>query len=176
MPVPRSPATSCSSAPAPSRLEAGGRRSWWHSDPVSAPSGNTCRLPARDHAAPGSTLALEQGLSSLRCGRVRPLAWCSQPRNSTASPEGALAGFHGDNAAVLPADVAGEVRVAGADLVRERRLDRSARQRLAREADERRVAGELPAIAVRVTEQPAGIEMRRRRLPVRRDAVDRRPG
>src|SRR5256885_1292920 len=55
----------------------------------SAPPGNTCRLLARDHAAPESTLALAKA-ASLGCERVRPLAWCSQPRNSAASPEGAL--------------------------------------------------------------------------------------
>src|SRR5437667_6312665 len=33
-----------------------------------------------------------QGLSSLGCGRVRPLAWCSRPRSSTALLEGALVG------------------------------------------------------------------------------------
>src|SRR5438034_22259 len=39
---------------------------------VSAPSGNTCRLLARDHAAPESTLALSKANQPC-CGRVRPL-------------------------------------------------------------------------------------------------------
>src|SRR6266545_302023 len=55
----------------------------------SAPTSDTCRLLARDHAAPESTLALTKA-SSLGCERVRPLAWCSRPRSSTASLEGAL--------------------------------------------------------------------------------------
>src|SRR5436305_7380132 len=55
---------------------------------ASAPSSNTCRLLARDHAAPESTLALAKA-ASLGCARVRPLAWCSRPRNSAASLEGA---------------------------------------------------------------------------------------
>src|SRR6266516_5782386 len=55
----------------------------------SAPSSNTCRLLARDHAAPESTLALAKA-GSLGCARVRPLAWCSRPRNSAALLEGAL--------------------------------------------------------------------------------------
>src|SRR5256714_100606 len=46
---------------------------------ASAPPGNTCRLLARDHAAPESTLALAQAASP-GCGRVPPLAWGSQPR------------------------------------------------------------------------------------------------
>src|SRR3954462_1031067 len=58
---------------------------------ASAPPGNTCRLLARDHAAPESTLALAKA-ASLGCERVRPLAWCSEPRNSAALLEGALAG------------------------------------------------------------------------------------
>src|SRR5204863_4196227 len=44
---------------------------------------------ARDHAAPESTLALSKADQPC-CGRVRPLAWCSRPRNSAASPAGAL--------------------------------------------------------------------------------------
>src|SRR5436305_14628342 len=55
-----------------------------------APSSNTCRLLARDHAAPESTLALAKA-ASLGRERVRPLAWCSRPRNSAALLEGALA-------------------------------------------------------------------------------------
>src|SRR5919108_391005 len=54
-----------------------------------APASNACWLLARDHAAPESTLALAKA-ASLGRGRVRPLAWCSRPRNSTASLEGAL--------------------------------------------------------------------------------------
>src|SRR5213592_4011980 len=54
-----------------------------------APPSNTCRLLARDHAAPESTLALSKAHQPC-CGRVRPLAWCSRPRNSTALLEGAL--------------------------------------------------------------------------------------
>src|SRR5436189_4548094 len=54
---------------------------------TSAPSSDTCRLLARDHAAPESTLALAKA-TSLGRGRVRPLAWCSRPRSSTALPEG----------------------------------------------------------------------------------------
>src|SRR2546421_6559391 len=60
------------------------RKSW-----RSAPSSNTCRLLARDHAAPESTLALSKAHQPC-CGRVRPLAWCSRPGNSTALLEGAL--------------------------------------------------------------------------------------
>src|SRR5437773_6528085 len=48
-----------------------------------------CRLLARDHAAPESTLALSKADQPC-CGRVRPLAWCSRPRDSAASLEGAL--------------------------------------------------------------------------------------
>src|SRR3989442_9409153 len=55
----------------------------------SAPASNTCRLLARDHAAPEPTLALAKA-ASLGCERVRPLAWCSRPRNSAASLAGAL--------------------------------------------------------------------------------------
>src|SRR2546430_4917832 len=56
---------------------------------TSAPPSNTCRSLARDHAAPESTLVLTKAVS-LGCGRVRPLAWCSRPRNSTALLEGPL--------------------------------------------------------------------------------------
>src|SRR2546421_1415918 len=56
---------------------------------ASAPSSNTFRLLARDHAAPESTLALAKA-ASLGRERVRPLAWCSRPRNSAALLEGAL--------------------------------------------------------------------------------------
>src|SRR6184192_3983352 len=52
-------------------------------------SSNTCRLLARDHAAPEPTLALAKAVSLGR-ERVRPLAWCSRPRNSAALLEGAL--------------------------------------------------------------------------------------
>src|SRR5438045_8609732 len=55
---------------------------------TSAPPSNTCRLLARDHAAPESTLALPKAASRGR-ERVRPLAWCSRPRNSTELLEGA---------------------------------------------------------------------------------------
>src|SRR2546422_5191656 len=47
-----------------------------------------CRLLARDHAAPQSTLALSKADQPCS-GRVRPLAWCSRPRTSTASLAGA---------------------------------------------------------------------------------------
>src|SRR6266498_2640915 len=50
---------------------------------------------ARDHAAPASTLALVKA-TSLACGRSRPLAWCSRPRNRATLPakplDGALVG------------------------------------------------------------------------------------
>src|SRR5207249_1142012 len=62
------------------------RRCAW----ASAPSSNTCRLLARDHAAPESTLALAKA-ASLGRERVRPLAWCSRPRNSAALLDEALA-------------------------------------------------------------------------------------
>src|SRR5438445_11204563 len=55
----------------------------------SAPPSNTRRLLARDRAAPESTLALTKAAQPC-CGRVRPLAWCSRPRNSAALLEGAL--------------------------------------------------------------------------------------
>src|SRR5439155_26644472 len=58
-------------------------------DRLSAPPGNTCPLLARDHAAPGTTLALAKA-TSLGRGRVPPLAWCSRPRSQAALPEGAL--------------------------------------------------------------------------------------
>src|SRR5207302_896383 len=54
---------------------------------ASDPSGNTRPPLARDHAAPGTTLALAKAISLGR-GRVRPLAWCSRPRGWTALPEG----------------------------------------------------------------------------------------
>src|SRR5438046_2824409 len=50
-----------------------------------------CRLLARDHAAPESTLVLSKADQPC-CGRVRPLAWCSRPRSSTALLARALAG------------------------------------------------------------------------------------
>src|SRR5438874_1748675 len=59
-----------------------------HADSLGAPSSNTCRLLARDHAAPESTLALAKA-ASLGRERARPLAWCSRPRNSAALLEGA---------------------------------------------------------------------------------------
>src|SRR5439155_2081729 len=62
----------------------------WVSRGSSAPPSNTRRLLARDHAAPESTLALTKAAQPC-CGRVRPLAWCSRPRNSAALLEGALA-------------------------------------------------------------------------------------
>src|SRR5206468_11876436 len=54
-----------------------------------APASNTHRPLARDQAAPVSTLALAKA-ASLGCERVRPLAWCSRPRDSAASLAGAL--------------------------------------------------------------------------------------
>src|SRR5256886_14988969 len=68
---------------------------------TSAPASNTCRLLARDHAAPESTLALSKADQPC-CGRVRPLAWCSRPRSSTALLEGALMA-NSDLAAVVMA-------------------------------------------------------------------------
>src|SRR5207247_9998423 len=59
--------------------------------PPSAPSSNPSPLLAADHAARESTLDLAQAVS-LRCGRVRPLAWCSPPRNWAQLLEAALAG------------------------------------------------------------------------------------
>src|SRR5438128_2554749 len=56
----------------------------------SAPASNTCRLLTREHTAPEPTLALAKA-GSLGRGRVRPLAWCSRPRSSTALLAGALA-------------------------------------------------------------------------------------
>src|SRR5204863_7721063 len=55
----------------------------------SAPSSNTCRLLARDPAAPEPTLDLGKADQPCR-GQVRTLAWGSRPRTSTASLEGAL--------------------------------------------------------------------------------------
>src|SRR5258705_12420038 len=53
-------------------------------------AGDAWRRPlARDHAAPESTLALSKADQPC-CGRVRPLAWCSRPRDSAASLAGAL--------------------------------------------------------------------------------------
>src|SRR5436190_2270949 len=69
---------------------------------TSGPSSNTCRLLARDHAAPESTLALAKA-ASLGRERVRPLAWCSRPRNSAASLEGQLmASWHEAAAVAAP--------------------------------------------------------------------------
>src|SRR6267142_1669757 len=56
----------------------------------SAPTSDTRRPLARDHAAPEATLALTKAAHSLSCERVRPLAWCSRPRDSAASLAGAL--------------------------------------------------------------------------------------
>src|SRR5205814_9912499 len=50
---------------------------------ASAPTSSTCRLLARDHTPRESTLALSKADQSC-CARVRPLAWCSRPRSSTA--------------------------------------------------------------------------------------------
>src|SRR6185437_340367 len=55
---------------------------------LGAPTSNTRRLLARDPAAPESTLALTKA-HSLGCGRVRPPAWGSRPRNSAALLAGA---------------------------------------------------------------------------------------
>src|SRR5712691_4599074 len=55
-----------------------------------APTSDTCRPLARDHAAPESPSYLPRA-PSLGCERVRPPAWCSRPRDSTASLAGALA-------------------------------------------------------------------------------------
>src|ERR671936_925386 len=71
----------------------------------SAPPSDTCRPLARDHAAPEPTLALAKAVS-LGCGRVPPLAWCSRPRDSTASLEGALL-----------------ARIAGVNLPNQKRLE-----------------------------------------------------
>ena len=59
------------------------------SRPASAPSSNPSPLLAGDHAARKSTLDLAQA-TGLRCGRVRPLAWCSPPRNWAQLLEAAL--------------------------------------------------------------------------------------
>src|SRR5436309_2973903 len=64
------------------------------------------RLLARDHAAPESTLALAKA-ASLGRERVRPLAWCSRPRNSAALLEGALMVGAADWAGVAQQVVAG---------------------------------------------------------------------
>jgi len=53
---------------------------------VSADPDDARRAPARDHAAPGTTLALAKA-TSLDRGQARPLAWCSRPRDSCASLE-----------------------------------------------------------------------------------------
>src|SRR5205823_11536943 len=68
----------------------------------SAPSSNTCRLLARDHAAPEPTLALAKAASVGR-ERVRPLAWCSRPRNSAALLEAALVAHPAIHAGFWPA-------------------------------------------------------------------------
>ena len=52
-----------------------------------APPSDTCRLLARDHAAPEPTLRLTKVFRPWLVG-VRTLAWCSRPRNSAASLEG----------------------------------------------------------------------------------------
>src|SRR5438094_2667930 len=69
-----------------------------------------CRLLARDHAAPESTLALSKAHQPC-CGRVRPLAWCSRPRSSTVSLEGAL----GARAQPGDAELVGELARACSD-------------------------------------------------------------
>src|SRR5262247_260343 len=56
---------------------------------MNAPSGNACRPLARDHAAPESTLLLTKVYGPWLVG-VRPLAWCSRPRDSAVSLGGAL--------------------------------------------------------------------------------------
>src|SRR5207249_9938356 len=80
---------------APARVESADSR-------VSAPSNNACRLLARDHAAPESTLALAKA-ASLGRERVRPLAWCSRTRNSAALLEGALVPLPAIHAGFWPA-------------------------------------------------------------------------
>jgi protein-tyrosine phosphatase len=45
-------------------------------------SSDKCRLLARDHAAPEPTLALAKAVKQPWRGRVRTLAWCSQPRSA----------------------------------------------------------------------------------------------
>src|SRR5436190_9887385 len=65
----------------------------------SAPSSDTCRLLARDHAAPEPTLALSKAIQPC-CGQARTLAWCSRPRNSTASLDGAL-NLDAENTAIV---------------------------------------------------------------------------
>jgi drug/metabolite transporter (DMT)-like permease len=55
---------------------------------VSAPSGDARPPPARDHTAPGTTLALTKA-TNLGCGRAWPLAWCWRPGDRAASPKGA---------------------------------------------------------------------------------------
>src|SRR5215207_5450995 len=54
-----------------------------------APPSNTCRLLARDHAAPEPTLLLTKVVRPWLVG-VRPLAWCSRPRNSAVLLDEAL--------------------------------------------------------------------------------------
>src|SRR5436305_6456187 len=69
---------------------------------ASGPSSDTCRLLARDHAAPEPTLALAKA-ASLGRERVRPLAWCSRPRSSAALLEGLLmASWHEAAAVAAP--------------------------------------------------------------------------
>src|SRR5436190_18367329 len=82
---------------------------------VSAPPGNTCPLLARDHAAPGTILALAKA-TSLGRGRVRPLAWCSRPRSSAVSLDGARVTdthAHLDACADPPEAVLARAREAG---------------------------------------------------------------
>src|SRR5437764_15485382 len=69
---------------------------------TSGPSSDTCRLLARDHAAPESPLALAKA-ASLGRERVRPQAWCSRPRNSAALLEGALVAHPATHAGFWPA-------------------------------------------------------------------------
>src|SRR5438034_9860131 len=83
---------------------------------TSAPSSDTCRLLARDHAAPEPTLALAKA-ASLGRDRVRPLAWCSRPRYSAASLEGPLmASWHAAAAAPAPARAPARKRPRTRDL------------------------------------------------------------
>ena len=74
-----------------------------HTSTYVVPLPSDARRPlARDHAAPESTLALAKA-PSLGRGRARPLAWCSRPRDSTASLAGALMLEGRTVAVVIPA-------------------------------------------------------------------------
>jgi hypothetical protein len=66
------------------------------------------RLLARDHAAPEPTLILAKAIKPWR-GRVRPLAWCSRPRNSvgrTIRQKRPPLPFRGPRARIGPPEVA----------------------------------------------------------------------